>query len=70
VEERVDFLDHMRSEVENFVIAQETDTIHLSAISGIPVPVTGQTPGDTINATAQYTVTNRWNPSSSKFIVA
>jgi len=41
--------------------------VNISAISGISVPTTGQTPVSTINATAQYTGTVTWSPADSTF---
>ena len=41
--------------------------VNISAISGIIVPVTGQTPVSTITQTAQYTGTVTWSPAHNSF---
>jgi hypothetical protein len=44
--------------------------INISAIPGLTVPVTGQTPVSTVTETAQYTGTVAWSPNHSTFEAA
>jgi hypothetical protein len=49
------------------IIIDETITVATAAITGVTVPVTGETPVATIAATDEYTTTIAWVPTDATF---